>query len=162
MYSTILTGLCKASYSTGLLCSSIKALYKRGYTFSRSWLVENLDDGMCNPFFDYLVQFNSFLTIQSNIGLSIWFAMPWFICLYVNFKIKFITIGYMYNRFMKLCQSVVPYALNSQKRVTHSTIKVLHQPTSSECVTTFPCSLPRSCPNDIKGKLQKFAMHGIG
>ena len=43
---------------------------------------------------------------------------------------------------MKLGQSVVLYALNSQKRVTHSTIKVLHQPTSSECVTTFPCSLP--------------------
>ena len=59
---------------------------------------------------------------------------------------------------MKLGQSVVPYALNSQKRVTHSTIKVLHQPTSSECVTTFPCSLPRACPNDNEGKLQKFAM----
>ena len=67
----------------------------------------------------------------------------------------------MYNRFMKLGQSVVPYALNSQKRVTHSTIKVLHQPTSSECVTTFPCSLPRACPNDNEGKLQKFAM-GMG
>ena len=48
--------------------------------------------------------------------------------------------------------------INSQKRVTHSTIKVLHQPTSSECVTTFPCSLPRACPNDNEGKLQKFAM----
>ena len=59
---------------------------------------------------------------------------------------------------MKLCQSVVPYELDSQKRVTHSTIKVLHQPTSSECVTTFPCSLPRACPNDNEGKLQKFAM----
>ena len=55
---------------------------------------------------------------------------------------------------MNLGQSVVPYALKSQKRVTHSTIKVLHQPTSSECVTTFPCSLPRACPNDNKGKLQ--------
>ena len=64
----------------------------------------------------------------------------------------------MYNKFMKLGQSVVPYALNSLKRVTHSTIKVLHQPTSSECVTTFPYSLPRACPNHIKGKLQKFAM----
>ena len=64
----------------------------------------------------------------------------------------------MYNRFMKLGQSVVPYALKSQKRVTHSTIKVLHHPTSSECVTTFPCSLPRACPNDNEGKLQKFAM----
>ena len=60
----------------------------------------------------------------------------------------------MYNRFIKLGQSIVPNALNSQKRVTHSTIKVLHQPTSSECVTTFPCSLPRACPNDIEGKLQ--------
>ena len=59
---------------------------------------------------------------------------------------------------MKLGQSVVPYALNSQKRVTHSTIKVLHQPTSSECVTTFPCSLPSACPNDNEGKLQKVAM----
>ena len=68
----------------------------------------------------------------------------------------------MYNRFMKLGQSVVPYALNSQKRVTHSTIKVLHQPTSSECVTTFPCSLPRAYPNDNKGKLQKFAMARLG
>ena len=48
--------------------------------------------------------------------------------------------------------------INSQKRVTHSTIKVLHQPTSSECVTTFPCSLPRACPNDNEGKLQQFAM----
>ena len=55
-------------------------------------------------------------------------------------------------------QSVVPYALNSQKRVTHFTIKVLHQPISSECVTTFPCSLPKACPNDNDGKLQKFAM----
>ena len=64
----------------------------------------------------------------------------------------------MYNRFMNLGQYVDPYALNSQQRVTHSTIKVLHQPTSSECVTTFPCSLPRACPNDIEGKLQKFAM----
>ena len=64
----------------------------------------------------------------------------------------------MYNRFMKLRQYVVPYALNSQKRVTHSTIKVLHQPTSSECVPTFPCSLPRACPNDNKGQLQKFAI----
>ena len=66
----------------------------------------------------------------------------------------------MYNRFMKLGQFVVPYAPNSQKRVTHSTIKVLHQPTSSECVTTFPCSLPTACPNN-KGKLQKFAMYYI-
>ena len=63
---------------------------------------------------------------------------------------------------MKLGQSVVPYELNSQKRVTHSTIKVLHQPTSSECVTTFPCSLPRAYPNDIEGKLQKFAMIMVG
>ena len=63
----------------------------------------------------------------------------------------------MYKRFMKIGQSVVPYALNSQKRVTHCTIKALHQP-SSECVTTFPCSLPRACPNENKGKLQKFAM----
>ena len=30
--------------------ASIKALYKRGYTFSRSWMVENFDGGMCNPF----------------------------------------------------------------------------------------------------------------
>ena len=66
----------------------------------------------------------------------------------------------MYNRFMKLVQSVVPYAPYSQKRVTHSTIKVLHQPTSSDCVTTFPCRLPRACPNDNKGKLQKLAMVG--
>ena len=64
----------------------------------------------------------------------------------------------IYNICTKLGQSVVPYALISQKRVTHSTIKVLHQPTSSECVTTFPCSLPSACPNDNKGKLQKFAM----
>ena len=53
---------------------------------------------------------------------------------------------------MKLGQSVVPCALNIPKRVTHSTIKVLHQQTSSECVITFPCSLPRACPNDNKGK----------
>ena len=59
---------------------------------------------------------------------------------------------------MKIGQSVVPYVTNSQKRVTHSTIKVLHQPTSSECVTTFSCSLPRACPNYNEGKLQKFAM----
>ena len=60
---------------------------------------------------------------------------------------------------MKLGQFVVPYALNSQKkRVKHSTIKVLQQPTSSECVTTFPCSLPRACLNDNKVKLQKFVM----
>ena len=64
----------------------------------------------------------------------------------------------MYNRIMKCGQYVVPYALNSQKKVTYSTIKVLHQPTSSECVTTFPCSLPRACPNDNECKLQKFAM----
>ena len=63
---------------------------------------------------------------------------------------------------MKLGQSVVPYAPNSQKRVTHSTIKVLHQPTSSECVTIFPCSLPRAFPNDNEGKLQKFAMLQLG
>ena len=25
---------------------------------------------------------------------------------------------------------------------------------SSECVTTFPCSLPTACPNDNEGKLQ--------
>ena len=59
---------------------------------------------------------------------------------------------------MKHGQSVVPYALNSRKKFTHSTIKVPHQPTSSECVTTFPCSLPRACQNDMEGKLQKFAM----
>ena len=60
---------------------------------------------------------------------------------------------------MKIDQSVVPYALNSQKkRGTHSTIKVLHQPTSSECVTTFPYRLLRACPNDHKCKLQKYAM----
>ena len=63
---------------------------------------------------------------------------------------------------MKFGQSVVPYVLNSQKRVTHSTIKVLHQPTSSECVTPFPCSLPRARPNDNVGKLQKFAMAQTG
>ena len=68
----------------------------------------------------------------------------------------------MYNKFMKLGQSVVPYALNSQKRVTHSTIKVLHQQTFSECATTFPCSLPRACPNDNKCKLKKFATIRIG
>ena len=62
----------------------------------------------------------------------------------------------MYNRFMKFGQSVVPHALNRLKGVTHSTIKALHQPTSSECVTTFPCSLPRACPNDNEGKLQKY------
>ena len=44
-------GWVESSYSKGLLQSSIKALYKRGSTFSRSWLVENLDGGMCNPFF---------------------------------------------------------------------------------------------------------------
>ena len=64
----------------------------------------------------------------------------------------------MYKIFMKIGQSVFTYALNSQKRVTHSTIKVLHQPTSPECVNTFPCSLPRACPNDNEGKLQKFEM----
>ena len=63
---------------------------------------------------------------------------------------------------MKHGQFVVPYSLNSQKRVTHSTIKVLHQPTSLECVTTFPCSLPRAYLNDIEGKLQKFAMAPLG
>ena len=68
----------------------------------------------------------------------------------------------MYNFLMNNGQSVVPYAVNSQKRVTHSTIKVLHQPTSSECVTTFPCSLPRARPNDKEGKLQKFAMALVG
>ena len=68
----------------------------------------------------------------------------------------------MYNSFMKHGQSEVQYVLNSQKRFTHSTIKVLPQPTSSECVTTFPCSLPRACPNDIEGKLQKFAMTETG
>ena len=68
----------------------------------------------------------------------------------------------MYDIFMKLGQSVVPHALNSQKRVTYSTIKVLHQRTSSECVTTFPCSLPRASPNDVEGKLQKFAMVRLG
>ena len=30
---------------------------------------------------------------------------------------------------------------NSQKNVTHSTIKVLHHSTSQKCVTAFPCSL---------------------
>ena len=64
----------------------------------------------------------------------------------------------MYKIFMKNVQSVFTYAQNSQKRVTHSTIKVLHQPTSSECVNTFHCSLPRACPNDNEGMLQKFAM----
>ena len=68
----------------------------------------------------------------------------------------------MYNRSMKLGQSLVPYALNSRKKVTHSTIKVLHQPTSPECVITFPCSLPRACPNDIGGKPQKCAMSRTG
>ena len=58
----------------------------------------------------------------------------------------------MFNRLIKLGQFVVPYAPKGQKRVTHSTIKVLHQPTSSECVTTFPCSLPRVCPNDNECK----------
>ena len=68
----------------------------------------------------------------------------------------------MYNTFMRFGQSVFQYSLNSPKRVTHSTIKVLHQPTSSECVTTFSCSLPRACPNENKCKLQKFAMGGGG
>ena len=44
----------------------------------------------------------------------------------------------------------------------YNRFKVLHQPSSSECVTTFPCSLPRACPNDNEGKLQKFAMAWIG
>ena len=60
----------------------------------------------------------------------------------------------MYQIFMKFGQSVFQYALNSPKRVTHSTIKVFHQPTFSECVSTFPCSLPRACPNENEGKLQ--------
>ena len=60
----------------------------------------------------------------------------------------------MYNRFMKLGHSVVPYALNRQKRVTHSTFKVLHQPTSSECVTTFSCSLSRAGSNKLESKLE--------
>ena len=59
----------------------------------------------------------------------------------------------MYNIFMKLGQSVVPHALNSQKGVTHSTIKVLHHPNSSEYVTTFPCSLSRACPKKHDDKL---------
>ena len=42
--------------------------------------------------------------------------------------------------------------------VTQSTIKIIHHSSFSECVTTFPCSLPRTCPNDNEGKLQKFAM----
>ena len=66
----------------------------------------------------------------------------------------------MYKIFMMIGPSLFTYALNSQKRVTHSTIKVLHQPTSPECVTYFPCSLPRACSNDNEGKLQKFAMIG--
>ena len=41
-----------------------------------------------------------------------------------------------------------------KKRVTQSTIEKLHQPSSSNCVTTFPCSLPITCPNDDEGKLQ--------
>ena len=31
--------------------------------------------------------------------------------------------------------------------VTHSTMRILHHTTSSECVTTFPCSLLRLMPN---------------
>ena len=44
------TGQVILFHGASLLQSSIKALYKRGFTFSRSWLVENLDGGMCNPF----------------------------------------------------------------------------------------------------------------
>ena len=54
---------------------------------------------------------------------------------------------------MKLGQSVVPYALNSQKSVTHSTIKVFHHPTSSEWVTTFFYSLSRVFPNEHKDNI---------
>ena len=33
------------------------------------------------------------------------------------------------------------------KRVTHSTMRILHHTTSSECVNPFPCSLLRLMPN---------------
>ena len=58
-----------------------------------------------------------------------------------------------------MCKPVFYYLVqHSQKMLTHSTIKVLLQPTFSECVSTFPCSLPRACQNENQGKLHQFAM----
>ena len=36
------------SYSTGLLYYYIKALFKRGYTFWKTWMVEYFNGGLCN------------------------------------------------------------------------------------------------------------------
>ena len=45
------------------------------------------------------------------------------------------------------------------KMDTHSTMKVLHHTTSSECVSTFPCSLLRLMPEFYNfSKLQYIAM----
>ena len=42
-----------------------------------------------------------------------------------------------------MCKPFSYYSVqHSQKMLIHSTIKVFHQPTFSECVSTFPCSLP--------------------
>ena len=54
-----------------------------------------------------------------------------------------------------MVECVTIFRLYSKKRVTHSTIKVLHHSTSSECVTTFPCSLSRAYPNEHKVPSEK-------
>ena len=50
--------------------------------------------------------------------------------------------------------------LCNQKMVTHSTIRILHHSNPWECVTTFPCSLPRLHTRNLC-KLQVFEMVGI-
>ena len=50
-----------------------------------------------------------------------------------------------------ICNVKSDVGSNSQKRVIHSTIKVLHH---STCVPTFLCSLSRACPNEQEDKLQ--------
>ena len=60
--------------------------------------------------------------------------------------------GGMCNRFLTILSKVI----------THSTIKVFHHPTSSECVTAFPFSIYTACPNEHKDALLQFPMRWTG
>ena len=47
---------------------------------------------------------------------------------------------------------------SNHKRVTQSTIKIIQEPSFSECVNTLSCSLPGLDPNDNDNRLKLIAM----
>ena len=132
---------CHSSYSTGLQ-SSIKALYKSAYTFWKSWLVENFDGLM--------------------VQITIWNAVPGPTPLsepYISWKpshktnfLRYLWIG----QFVPIFTVKSYVGLNCQKKAYtfHDQSFPLTNFFRMCCVSTFPCSLPRTYPNEKQDKLQ--------